>query len=164
MFAFQWSGIEPRLEGPFRTGRQRRGLTLWKMVLSVLLVAGCAQISPSAEDIQAKRFEPVAGKAVVYIVRDHVGPVLRDTLWLGDSEMITTYTGTYYRWEVAPGTRRITGSGAFTTSLTLNVEAGKIYFVRHGVNGTERSGVMMNSLQQMDEQTGRARVAQATLL
>jgi uncharacterized protein DUF2846 len=137
---------------------------MWKSVLALLLLAGCAQIPPSAEDIQAKRFEPVPDKAVIYIVRDHVGPQMDDTLWLGESEMITTHTGTYYRWVVAPGKHRISGFGVSTTSLVLTVEAGKIYFVHHGVHGTDRSGVLMRFLEQYDEQTGRERVAQASLL
>ena len=137
---------------------------MWKTVLALLLLAGCAQIPPSAEDIQAKRFEPVPGKAVIYIVRDHVGPQIDETLRLGESEMITTHTGTYYRWEVAPGTHRISGFGNSSVSLTLAVEAGKIYFVRHGVNGTARAGVLISSLQRLDDQTGRERVAQASLL
>lgn len=137
---------------------------MWKTILAALLLAGCAQIPPSAQDIEAKRFETVPDKAVIYIVRDRLGPHLDDTLWLGESEMITTHTGTYYRWEVAPGTQRISGFGPSTASLTLNAEAGKLYFVHHGVIGTERAGVLVRFLERYDEQTGRARVAQASLL
>jgi len=137
---------------------------MWKGLVVALLLAGCVQLPPSAQDIQAKRFQPVSDKAVVYIVRDNLGPLLDDTLWLGDSEMITTHTGTYYRWEVAPGTRRISGFGPSNALITLNVEAGKIYFVLHGVSGTVRSGVQMSHLERLDEQTGRASVARASLL
>jgi hypothetical protein len=137
---------------------------MWRSVLAALLLAGCAQIPPSVQDIQAKQFEPVPGKAVIYIVRDRLGPHLDDTLWLGESEMITTHTGTYYRWEVAPGTHHISGFGVSTASLTLTTEAGKIYFVHHGVIGTDRAGVLVRFLERYDDQTGRARVAQASLL
>ena len=137
---------------------------MWKGLVVALLLAGCVQLPPSAQDIQAKQFQPVSDKAVVYIVRDTLGALLDDTLWLGDSEMITTHTGTYYRWEVAPGTRRIAGFGISNASLTLNAEAGKIYFVRHGVIGTDRAGVQRSFLERLDEQTGRAHVARASLL
>ena len=136
----------------------------WRTLALTALLAGCVQLPPSAQDIQAKRFESVPGKAVVYIVRDNMGINLADTLWLGDTEMVTTYTGTYYRWEVTPGTRRISGFGASVASLTLNAEAGKIYFVRHIVSGTLRSGVQLSGLERLDEQAGRASVARATLL
>jgi len=137
---------------------------MWRVFIVVIFVAGCVQLPPSAQDIQAKRFEPIPGKAVVYIVRDSTGTLLDNTLWLGDSEMITTHTGTYYRWEVAPGAHRIAGFGESTASLTLNVQAGKIYFVHHGVRGTNRSGVHSTYLERLDEPSGRALIARASLL
>ena len=137
---------------------------MWKALVVALLLAGCAEVPPSAEDIQAKRFEPVPDKAVVYIVRDHVGMDLDHMLRLGDSEIISTYTGRYYRWEVAPGTHRIAGMMESTASLTLNLEAGKIYYVRHGVIGSDASeGVQWTYLQRIDEQAGRAVIARGVL-
>ena len=135
----------------------------WRMLALTALLAGCVQLPPSPQDIQAKRFEPVPDKGVVYIVRDAMGVPLMDTLWLDDSQTITTHTGTYYRWEVAPGTHRIVGFGPSTSSLTLNAEAGKVYFVRHVVGGTLRSGVQYSALERLDEQAGRANVARSTL-
>lgn len=137
---------------------------MWKALVLSLLLAGCAQLPPTPEDIQAKRFEPVPGKAVIYIVRDNVGAHIDHSLWLDDATMITTHTGTYYRWEVAPGTHRIRGGGEATSLLTLNAEAGKIYFVRHIVNGIEWNAAYNTGLQRLDDATGRARVGQATLL
>jgi uncharacterized protein DUF2846 len=137
---------------------------MWRALVVTLLLAGCIEYPPIAEDIQAKRFEPVPDKAVIYIVRDHVGTDLDLTLRLGDSGMINTYTGRYYRWEVAPGTHHITGTMESTASITLNVEAGKIYFVRHGVVGSDASdGVQWSYLQRVDERVGRATVARGVL-
>jgi len=85
-------------------------------------------------------------------------------LRLGDSEIISTYTGRYYRWEVAPGTHRIAGMMESTASLTLNLEAGKIYYVRHGVIGSDASeGVQWTYLQRVDERAGRAIIARGVL-
>jgi hypothetical protein len=137
---------------------------MWKTFTAILLLAGCAQLPPSAQDIQAKRFEPVPGKAVIYIVRDSVGAQIDQSLWLDDAVMITTHTGTYYRWEVAPGAHRITGGGESTAAVTLNVEAGKLYFVQHIVNGVQWITAYQTGLRLLDDQTGRARVAQASLL
>lgn len=137
---------------------------MWKTFVVALALAGCAQIPPSAQDIQAKRFEPVAGKAVIYIVRDNVGTQIDHSLWLDDSAMITTHTGTYYRWEVAPGTHRIRGGGESTAELALNVEAGKLYFVHHIVVGIVWNSAYLTGVERLDDQTGRARVAQASLL
>lgn len=137
---------------------------MWKTILAALLLAGCAQLPPSAEDIQAKRFEPLPDKAVIYIVRDNVGSHLDHSLWLDESALITTHTGTYYRWEVAPGAHRIKGGAESTSSLALNVEAGKVYFVHHIVYGVEWNAAYLTGLERLDDQTGRARVAQARLL
>jgi hypothetical protein len=137
---------------------------MWKSILVVLLLAGCAQLPPSAEDIQAKRFEPVPDKAVIYIVRDNVGAHLDHSLWLDESAMITTHTGTYYRWEVAPGTHRIMGGAESTAALTLNVEAGKLYFVHHIVYGVEWNAAYLTGLRHLDDQAGRTRVARDRLL
>ena len=104
---------------------------MWRALLIALPLAGCVQLPPTPEDIQAKKFELVPDKAVVYLVRDY--PDFSDaaaTIWLGDTAMITTYAGTYYRWEVDPGTHRIAGYGPDIGAITLKVEAGSIYYVQ----------------------------------
>lgn len=104
---------------------------IWRVLLIAVLLAGCAQLPPTPQDIQAKKFETVPDKAVIYLVRDH--PDFSDraaTIWLGDAAMITTYPGTYFRWEVAPGTHRITGYGADIGTITLHAEASRIYYVQ----------------------------------
>lgn len=138
---------------------------MWRALIAVLLLTGCvADIPPGPEDAQAKRFETLPDKAVVYIVRDHVGMDLDHMLRLGDSEIISTYTGRYYRWEVAPGTHRIAGMMESTASLTLHLEAGKIYYVRHGVIGSDASeGVQWTTLERVSERVGRAIIARGVL-
>lgn len=56
---------------------------MWRALPVAVLVAGCAQLPPSWQDVEAKRFESVPGKAVIYIVRDF--PDFSDrpaTIWL----------------------------------------------------------------------------------
>ena len=109
---------------------------MWKsLAISLLVLAGCAQLPPTPQDMQAKKFEqPLSGKSVIYLVRDN--PDFKDaatTLWLGDNNMITTYPGTYYRWEVAPGTHRIAGFAGDSGSITVRVEPDRIYYVQQRV-------------------------------
>src|SRR5512134_3803604 len=106
------------------------------LIAIFVLIAGCAQLPPSPAEMQAKRFESVPGKAVIYIVRaepDLYGG--HGTLALDDSIMITMFEGNFFRWEVAPGPHRIAGMGQDVSRVTVNAEAGKIYFVQHKVTG-----------------------------
>ena len=135
---------------------------MWRILL-VLLIAGCAQPPPTPQDIQAKKFEPVADKAVIYIVRTPMDSREAGTILLDDYAQITTFSGTYYRWEVAPGPHRIAGFAGESGLVQINAQAGKIYFVRHTVFGTRRIGWMSTYLQQISEQEGRKLVIESQL-
>jgi hypothetical protein len=134
------------------------------LLLLVLFVAGCVQPPPfSPADIQAKRFEALPDKAVIYIVRD--SPDASDdgaSISLDDSAVITTFPGTYYRWEVAPGPHRIAGFAADSSRFELTAEAGRVYFVLQRM-----WPFMMQPLshfQLLAEPHGRAAVARSELL
>jgi len=101
------------------------------LLSAALWWAGCAQLPPSPADIQAKKFETLPDRAVIYIVRSDPD-FSRDgaTLLLDDAVTITTWPGTYFRWEVAPGTHRMAGFAADAGNMTIRVEAGRIYFVQ----------------------------------
>ncbi len=136
---------------------------MWRVLLIALALAGCVQLPLTPQDIQARKFELVPDKAVVYLVRDH--PDFSDkaaTIWLGDTVMITTYSGTYFRWEAAPGTHRISGYGPDIGAITLQVEAGKIYFVQQQLTWFmpfPRSQFFL-----VNEPYGRAAVSRAVLV
>src|SRR5258706_8695658 len=96
----------------------------------MLLLAGCARLPPTPQDLQAKKFQILPEKAVIYLVRDlYDFNDVPATVWLGENSMVTTRPGTYYRWEVEPGRHRIAGFGVDSGFITLQVDAGKIYFV-----------------------------------
>ncbi|MCC7483775.1 MAG: hypothetical protein IT529_02190 [Burkholderiales bacterium] len=135
-----------------------------RIVLIALLLAGCAELPQSPADVQARRFEPVPGKAVIYIVRTPLDSEEMGGLVLDDGGQITTFGGTYYRWETAPGAHRVTGLGAANVTVTLDTAPGGIYFVQHTVTGTRRSGPQNYRLTRVGEQEGRAMVARSTLL
>ena len=138
---------------------------MWRVLVPALLIAGCAQLPPTPEDIQAKKFEPVPGKSVIYVVRRTVDSDGTATILLDGKGSITTMRGTYYRWEVDPGTHRFTGMGPGGDNLTLTTAPGQIYFVQHQVMADRDDGaVIQTALQQVDDQTGRALVSRATLI
>jgi hypothetical protein len=136
---------------------------MWRALLSAILLAGCAQLPPTPQDLQAKKFEAAPGKAAVYLVRDH--PDFSDaaaTVYLGDAVMVTTYAGTYYRWEAEPGTHRVTGFGADVGAIVLQLEAGRIYYLQQRVSMFFR--FPQSYFQLVPEPQGRAAVMRAVLL
>lgn len=105
------------------------------VLVAALWCAACAQLPPSPADIQAKKFEIAPGRGVIYIVRDAAG-FYQDgaTLLLDDRVTITTWPGTYYRWEVAPGEHHVAGYASDSGRITLRVEADKLLFVQQWVS------------------------------
>lgn len=140
---------------------------MWRVLAVATALAGCAQLPPTPQDLQAKRFESVPDKAVIYLVRAlpdfNDGPA---TIWLGDADTITTYPGTYYRWEVAPGRHRIAGFAADTGSITLQTEPGKVYFVQQRVTPVTwlRSQQPQSHFYPIAEGNGRAVVMRSQLI
>jgi len=139
-------------------------MMMWRALWIVLiLLAGCVQLPPSPQDIQAKKFEAVPDKAVIYLVRHY--PDFSDVaaaVWLDDIATITTYPGTYYRWEAAPGAHRIAGYGADTGAIVLQTEPGRIYFVLQQTTPFARFPSSYFSL--VSEPAGRAAVRRAVLV
>src|SRR5215813_8626887 len=130
--------------------------SMWRVFSIALLLAGCAQLPQSPADMQAKRFESVADKSVIYVVRTPMDSWESSGVAL-DNAQISTHRGTYYRWEVAPGTHRVSGTGFGTAAVTLNTAPGKIYFVEHTVLGDKDDGGVTNTrLWEINDQSGRA--------
>jgi len=135
---------------------------MWRIVLIAVTMAGCAPLPPSPQDMQAKQFQSVTDKAVIYVVRND--PDIRGgavPLTLDNTGGATTYPGTFIRWEVAPGPHRIVGMGSDPGRITLNTEAGRVYYVRQMVTGW---GSPISSLQLVSEQDGRAVAMRGTLV
>jgi hypothetical protein len=104
---------------------------MFRVLLLMLVLAGCAPLPPSPEDVQAKRFELAPGKAVIYLVRDYPD-ISREaaTVMLDDMMMGTTYPGTYFRWVVEPGRHQIRGFAGDAGTMTLDVAPDRMYFVQ----------------------------------
>lgn len=126
-----------------------------KLLPLVLVLAGCTQLPPSPEDIQAKKFEAPSGQAAIYVVRTPMDS--RETSGVSvDGMQAATHGGTFYRWEVAPGNRRVATFGAPSDAVTVNAAAGRIYFVEYTVIGDpDDGGVQHVRLRQIGDQDGR---------
>ena len=103
------------------------------LLLLVLALAGCiAPLPPSPQEIEAKRFEAVQGKAVVYLVREY--PDLSPdagTVSLDDNMMGSTYPGTFFRWVVEPGRHQIRGYAGDNGAMLIDVLPDRVYYVQH---------------------------------
>lgn len=126
--------------------------------LTLLTLAGCATTPEPPRSVHSQ-LTPVTGKSVIYVVRDRLdhNPIPA-TLWL-DSGMVTLHMATYTRWEVTPGQHNISGMGPDTGKLTLNTEAGKVYFVQH--NAMPGRGNMYSYIRGVSENTASTIIARS---
>ena len=134
---------------------------LWVLVL---LLAGCAQLPPSAQEIEAKRFEPAPGKSVIYLVRDD--PDFTDTgaaVMLDDNLMGTTYPGTFFRWVVEPGPHQVRGFAGDAGSFSLATAPDAMYFVLQRVTRFFPIPSVQSYFQPVPEPHGRAAVLRSVL-
>jgi hypothetical protein len=118
-----------------RSGISMHGAMFRLLIILTVVLAGCASLPPTPQDIEAKRFEPAPGKAVIYVVREYPD-ISRDvaTLMLDDRMMGSTYPGTYFRWVVDPGRHEIRGYAGDAGKITLDVGPDRIYFIQQSVS------------------------------
>jgi hypothetical protein len=112
----------------------RHAFLRFLLAFAVLYVAGCAPLPPSPQDLQAKRFDPVPDKGVVYLFRDL--PDLVDDgapITVDGMMQATTYPGTYLRLELDPGRHRIAGFASDAGTFEIEVQAGQIRFLQQTV-------------------------------
>lgn len=132
-----------------------------RVLLILLLLAGCQQLPLTPADIEARKFETVPGKAVIYLVRDTADFSDAETPVLLGNVQVNTDSGTYFRWVVPAGKHTIKGFGGDSGAITVEVEAGKIYFVQQSVAGTR---VPASNFQTIGEAAGRGVVSRSVLL
>jgi len=135
------------------------------VLLLTALVPACAlgpQAKPEA-DAQARLFQPVPDKAVIYLLREY-GDIytVEVKVSMDGKDVGSTWPGTYYRWVVEPGEHTITSYTQPPAILALKTEPGGIYYVWQDINvGRLRE---QTRLYQVDKTTARLVLNQAYLL
>jgi len=131
------------------------------------LVAGCAPL-PMADAVpnaQAKKFEISPDRANVYVYRNQVlGGAIRMAVTVDGREHGVTRGKTYLLLRLEPGNYTIASQGQAKTSLTVDVAAGKNYFVWQGVTHNFLSFTYHSRLKLVDETAGQEGVAECELV
>ena len=102
------------------------------MLVAAMGMTGCASVPMAArsDDAAAKQFAPVADKGTVYIYRDEIMgsaikmPLLVDGISIGD-----TGPKTYLEVALPPGTHSVTSKTEKDVTISVDVQAGKTYFI-----------------------------------
>jgi len=133
--------------------------------LSIVLVAGCATVpmAPPEADARAKTFAVEPGKANIYVYRNEfIGAGIPMTVALNGKVMGQTGPKTYFFWQVDPGRYEIQSIAENTSTVALDAQAGRSYFVWQEV----KAGLWMarSALQVVDEATGRKGVQECKLI
>ena len=106
------------------------------ILLVVLAAAGCASTpqATSERDAQAKQFAADTKTATVYIYRPGVNfdtntEDISSVLYVDQRLIGSTLAGVYFLVRLAPGTHVLSGIATDQGQMTLQVEAGRLYFV-----------------------------------
>ena len=134
---------------------------MWRILLVAMFVAGCAQVPANPEYLRDTTFQTLPDRSVIYVVRTPIDSGESSGLILDEHVQFTTFPGSFYRWEVAPGTHRVAGFASAGESVTLMTAPGGIYFLEHTVLGNPRDGVLVSRLRQVGAPEGRAMVARS---
>jgi hypothetical protein len=96
--------------------------------LAALLLAGCATLGPAYMPEQAAP----ADKATVYIYRDSkfVGGAVSYTVSGNGTPLAKLSSGSYFVYHAPPGEVEFTAQTEAKTSVTVDVKAGEVYYVK----------------------------------
>lgn len=142
-----------------------RKMLMAMSLIAMLVLTGCASVpmANKGADAQAKQFMPSTDKAVVYIFRNEsMGAAIKMPLLIDGQSVGDTAANTYLRKELVPGTHTIVSKTEVDSTLTMDMQAGKTYYVWQEV----KMGVFAarSALHQVDETKGRQGVEQCSLI
>lgn len=136
---------------------------LFVLVLLAVL-SGCAAVpmAPVERDAEAKKFLPKPDLARIYLYRNETfGAAIPMTVSLNSRTVGQSGPQTYFMWDVPPGKHTIASHAENVSSLTIDAQAGKAYYIWQEV----KMGLWMarSLLQQVDDETGRKGVLECNM-
>jgi hypothetical protein len=140
----------------------RAAVVLW--VLAAVAAAGCAvPLASAADDARMKQYAPRPDRVLIYVYRDEgVGYAKHMPVYLDGVSYGQTSGLTYMVFEVPPGPHFLISQAENTSTLLLQTQPGRRYFVWQAM----RVGLMSPraELQEMPEAYAAARVYQCRLV
>ena len=140
-----------------------------KAILAIAMVAamttGCVSVPMASadKDAAAKTFAVEAGKANIYVYRNEtMGAAIKMPVALDGKLVGDTASKTYILLNVAPGAHTLVSKTENDSSLQITADVGKNYFVWQEVK--MGAFAARSALQQVDEATGKAAVAECKLI
>jgi hypothetical protein len=139
-------------------------MTVCALVL-VVLASGCASVPVASpeRDVAAKTFTVKPGKANIYVYRNEtMGAAIKMPIALNGKLVGDTGPKTFLLLEVSPGNYTIVSKTENDSTLTVNAAAGRNYFIWQEV----KMGLFAarSALQQVDDATGKAGIADCKLI
>jgi hypothetical protein len=134
------------------------------VILSIAIISGCASIkkAPIAMDTEAKQFKTNAAVAQVYVYRNEsLGAALSMPVAVDGKLAGNTGANSFFKFDLSPGVHKISSQGD-ESEITINTEAGKLYFIWQEVKMGMFSGG--SKLQIVDEKEGMKGVSECTLI
>lgn len=142
-----------------------RKLIAFGVMSMALMMGGCASVpmASTSADAQAKTFAPSPDNAVLYIYRNEtMGAAIKMPLLVDGVSVGDTAAHTYVRKELPPGQHTITSKTEKDATLTIDMLAGKIYYVWQEVKMGMFSA--RSALHQVDAQQGQKGVDESKLI
>ncbi|OZB58657.1 MAG: hypothetical protein B7X39_16280 [Lysobacterales bacterium 14-68-21] len=142
-----------------------RKLIAFGVLSMALMMSGCASVpmASTSADAQAKAFTPVPDKAVLYIYRNEtMGAAIKMPLLVDGVSVGDTAAHTYVRKELSPGQHTITSKTEKDSTLTIDMLAGRIYYVWQEVKMGMFSA--RSALHQVDAEQGQKGVGESKLI
>ena len=134
------------------------------MVYFIILLGGCASIAkaPAEMDQQAKQFRSNPNYSQVYLYRNEtLGAAISMPVTVDGQLAGNTGANSYFKFNLPAGSHTFTSQGDESV-LTVNTEAGKLYFIWQEV----KMGVLSagSKLQLVSDTQGRNGVTECTLI
>lgn len=150
---------------PFKYKKELSVKKLFAAASLLALLSGCASttLATPEADAQAKQFNAQPAKARVYIYRNEaIGAAVKMNVLADNKTLGDTVAKTYIMADLEPGSHTLVGKAENDSSLTLDMVAGKIYYVWQEV----KMGVLYarNKLQSVDEAEGQKGVKESQLV